>query len=53
MNRKRKKSIISLVITELAVAAIVLVNVISGVLVAKYPAFTADITSMQAFQLSE
>ena len=53
MNRKRKKSIISLVITVLAVAAIVLVNVISGVLVAKYPAFTADITSMQAFQLSE
>lgn len=53
MNRKRKRSIISGVITVLAVSAIVLVNVISGVLVSKYPAFTADITSMQAFGLTE
>ena len=53
MNRKRKRGIISAVITVLSVIAIVLVNIISGVLVSKYPAFTADITSMQAFQLSE
>ena len=53
MNRKRKRSIISAVITVLAIAAIVLVNVISGVLTSKYPAFTADITSGQAFELTQ
>ena len=53
LNRKSKRTIISAVITVLSVIAIVLVNVISGVLTSKYPAFTADITSMQAFELTE
>lgn len=53
LNRKSKKTIVSAVITILSVAAIVLVNIISGVLVSKYPAFTTDITSMQAFELTE
>ena len=53
LNRKSKKAIVSAAITVLSVAAIVLVNVISGVLVAKYTAFTTDITSMQAFELTE
>ena len=52
-NRKSKKTAVSAAITILSVAAIVLVNVISGVLVSKYPAFTTDITSMQAFELTE
>ncbi len=52
LNRKSKKTIVSAVITILSVAAIVLVNIISGVLVSKYPAFTTDITSMQAFELT-
>ncbi len=53
LGRKAKKTIISVVITVLSLVVIILLNIIASALTEKYSIFTADITSMQAFELTE
>ena len=53
LGRKTKKTIVSVVITVLSLTVIILANIIASALTEKYGIFTADITSMQAFELTE
>ena len=53
LSRKSKKALVSAVVTVLVIAAVILVNAISVTLTEKYAVFTADMTSMKAFELSE
>lgn len=52
-DRKTSHRIISLTITCLVIAAVVIVNAIAMTLTDKYSVLTADITGLQSFELSE
>lgn len=53
LSRKAKHGIISLAVTCLVVAAVIIINIIAVTLTDKYSALTADITDMQSFNITE
>ncbi|MGN0470448.1 MAG: Gldg family protein [Acutalibacteraceae bacterium] len=53
LSRKAKHGIISLAVTCLVAAAVIIINIISVTLTDKYSALTADITGMQSFNITE
>lgn len=53
MSRRARKAWGAGILTILVVAAVILVNVISLVLTDKFSVFTADMTNLQAFALTE
>lgn len=53
LSRKAKHGIISLAVTCLVVVAVIVINIISVTLTDKYSVFTADITGMQSFNITE
>ena len=52
-SRRRKHGIISIAVTLLVIAAIVIVNIISVNLTEKFSGLTADLTGLKAFGLTE
>ena len=52
-SRKTRHRIQAILITAIAVAVVVLVNVIAGLLVDRYPDLKADFTSNKAFELND
>lgn len=52
-SRRRKHGIISLSVTLLVVVAIVIINIISVTLTEKFSGFTADLTSLRSFRLTD
>lgn len=53
LSRKAKHGIISLAVTCLVVAAVIIINIIAVTLTDKYSVLTADITGMQSFNITE
>ena len=53
LSRKAKHGIISLAVTCLVVAAVIIINIIAATLTDKYSVLTADITGMQSFNITE
>ena len=53
ISRRAGRRIFNLVLSLCVIAAIVIVNIIAGTLTSKFSAFTADITSMKNFELTE
>lgn len=52
-DRKKMHGTISIIITCLVIAAVVIVNIIAITLTDKYSALTADITGLQSFNLTD
>lgn len=52
-SRKAKKGSLAVLLTVLFIAAIVLLNIVSNLLVARFPALSLDLTKSSVFELQE
>ena len=52
-SRKAKKGSVAVLLTVLFIAAIVLLNIVSNLLVDRFPALSADLTKSSVFELQE
>ena len=52
-SRKAKRGALSILLTVLFIAAIVLVNIITNVLTDRFPALSMDLTGNSVYQLQE
>ncbi len=53
VSRKKKKALFSAAVIIVVVTAVILVNIIAAVLTDKFTVFTADMTYMKVFELTE